>query len=266
MNIKKEKALKLDWDTVAGVISDEIYKIIGKTVQCTVVIEEADFWAVNFYQYSMPLSELYMIFESVEASQSIRADSLPADIVETVSSIGMGLSQKLLQRHLQYEWQAELAAEDGLWLLGEKISDNPEPKLINICDLNVPVANLKSKQDLLDYLNENGATHTSLMDFCEDYRNQYHNELCWAYPISDGLHLGTYFVLVREGIICLPYDSADEEDYELFCPEEVKQLDVESLKNLICDWQSYSKELWRAMHSMLWFLKKQEAQKGNQNG
>ena len=68
---------------------------------------------------------------------------------------------------------------------------------IEIGNTKLNMEELKSRQELLDYFGENGPTHTALMDFCEEYRAQYNNELCWPYPISDGKHLGTFLVLVR---------------------------------------------------------------------
>lgn len=94
-------------------------------------------------------------------------------------------------------------------------------KIDNLC---IDLSKLKSKKELIAQFEENGATHSSLMDFCEEYMEQYHNELCWHYPITDELHLGVFFVLVSEGVFCIPYDEVDNMDYELFCIEVLKCL------------------------------------------
>lgn len=86
------------------------------------------------------------------------------------------------------------------------------------------------------------------MEFCEPYREQYHNELCWGYPISDGKHLGTFLVLVREGVLSLPYDDADKVDYELFCLEDARMCDFESIEIFLSDWKKFAEDL---EHSML---------------
>ena len=92
------------------------------------------------------------------------------------------------------------------------------------------------------------------MNFCEDYRNQYQNELCWSYPISDGLHLGTFLVFVREGLLSLPYNSAEPEDSEHFCLEDVKMFDSETLQTFLEEWKAYSDELCRFMAAIICFL------------
>lgn len=71
---------------------------------------------------------------------------------------------------------------------------------------------MKSKDELMHWLVEHGANHLQLMDFCSDYMAKYCNELCWQYPISDGKHLGTYIVLVKEGVLSLPYPKHNHSD------------------------------------------------------
>ena len=125
-------------------------------------------------------------------------------------------------------------------------------------ELSIDLRCLKCKDDLFHYLCEYGATHESLMDFCEDYRTEYHNELCWVYPISDGKHLGTYLILVQEGVLSLPYDSANEEDYEIFALEDAHLFDAASMQTFIEEWNSFSVDLWHAMTEMKKYLQKKE--------
>ena len=49
---------------------------------------------------------------------------------------------------------------------------------IKIDDLCIDLSTLKSKEDLIAQFKEDGATHSTLMDFCEEYLERYHNELC----------------------------------------------------------------------------------------
>ena len=121
---------------------------------------------------------------------------------------------------------------------------------------------MKSKDEAILYLRENGSTHSALMDFCLDYQERYHNELCWNYPISDGKHLGTFFLLVEEGVLSLPYDNADKEDYELFCLEDARLCDGESMAFFIDDWDSFDQDLRSAMQNMLQFYRREEEHNG----
>ena len=79
------------------------------------------------------------------------------------------------------------------------------------------------------YLGKHGPTHSSLMDFCEEYREKYHIDLCWPYPISDGNHMVEFFVPVKEGILSLSYDRVEREDYEVPTLEDACLCDATSL-------------------------------------
>ena len=92
------------------------------------------------------------------------------------------------------------------------------------------------------------------MDFCDPYREKYHNDICWPYPISDGKHLGTFLVPVKEGILSIPYDDADKVDYEIFCLDDIRMFDISALETLIDDWDNFSTELRSAMLGMKAFL------------
>lgn len=135
---------------------------------------------------------------------------------------------------------------------------NKLTKSMSIDGLSLCTDALRSKQELIDYLHENGATHSALMNFCDEYREKYKNELCWSYPISDGKHLGTFLVLVKEGILSLPYDDADKVDYELFCLEDACMFDSAAMTDFIQDWDQFAKNLRAAMCSMRNFLTEKE--------
>jgi len=44
--------------------------------------------------------------------------------MKSVSCLGMSVSSLLLQRHLGYTWECEHLSQDGIWLLGEVVSEN----------------------------------------------------------------------------------------------------------------------------------------------
>lgn len=131
-------------------------------------------------------------------------------------------------------------------------------KEIKIGNMKLNMEDLRSRQELLDYFQENGPTHTALMDFCEEYMERYNNELCWLYPISDGKHLGTFLVLVREGILSLPYDDADKVDYELFCLDDITMFDAEAMEAFLQDWDAFDQDLRQAMLDVKTYLQKEE--------
>ncbi len=128
-------------------------------------------------------------------------------------------------------------------------------KRIKINGAELDMEKLKSRQELMAYFNENSPTHSALMDFCEEYREKYGNELCWSYPISDGKHLGTFLVLVKEGILSLPYNDADKVGYELFCVDDVVMFeDYGDMEIFIDDWNTFHTDLLQAMKAMRDYL------------
>lgn len=142
-------------------------------------------------------------------------------------------------------------------------SQSIESNTFDIGSRRISFDQLKSKDELMNWLVENGATHTELMDFCENYSNEYQNELCWHYPISDGKHLGTFLVLVKEGILSLPYDEAVKEDYEVFTLEDACLFSKSSdMGDFISDWDSFSNDLRNTMLAMFHYLQRTE---GKQN-
>lgn len=139
-------------------------------------------------------------------------------------------------------------------------------KNIKIGNTLIDFERLKSRQELMDYFSENGPTHSALMDFCEEYRDEYGNELCWAYPISDGKHLGTFLVLVKEGVLSLPYDDADKVDYELFCVDDAVMFqDYADMDIFMDNWKMFHDDLMQAMSTMREFLYGQEVQSDGEN-
>jgi hypothetical protein len=114
---------------------------------------------------------------------------------------------------------------------------------------------LMSKDALLEFLRENGESDRALSYIREKYRGEFGNELIWLYPISDGKHLGTFIVAVREGFISLPYSAADKEDYELLELDDAAAFDEDAIQCFIDDWHSFSDDLVSAMIDMLRILR-----------
>ena len=122
----EKKALKLPWEDAAKIATAEIEKIIGRRIQCTGSMDDVDYWCFGFREGRMLMSEVYKILETVNATQKQRIECLPteSDHMTSVNCLGMSVSSLLLQRHFGYQWECEYVDEDGIWLLGEIISEN----------------------------------------------------------------------------------------------------------------------------------------------
>jgi len=114
---------------------------------------------------------------------------------------------------------------------------------------------LLSKSDTLGILRGYGEDSRALSRVCDYYFKIFGNELIWRYPISDGKHLGTHIVIVKEGFLSLPYDTVDREDGELLELSDAAMFDVDAMRFFIEDWRSFSDDLLNAMTDMLRILR-----------
>lgn len=250
----EKKALQLSWHEVSFAIQQEIESILHKDVPCEASWDDESYWSVIFTRECLSVSEIRCLIESVGSSPKLLIENVENSEEPYPYGIGMMLSHVLLKRNLGFSWEAEVVTEDSLTLVGITESTEQASPVLYLNGNSINLDSLKSKEELLSFLEENGANHAALMDSCEEYREQYQDELCWDYPISDGLHLGTFLVLVREGLLSLPYDSADSENYEHFCLEDVKIFDEDTLHIFLTDWKSYSNGLCRFMAAIKGFL------------
>ena len=125
-----------------------------------------------------------------------------------------------------------------------------------INDIKFDSERLMSKNELLDFLVENGESDRALSQIRERQYDEFGNELIWRYPISDGCHLGTYIVAIKEGFISLPYDYVDRIEGELLVLQDASMFDSESMEYFIYDWRLFSEDLIRAMNDIHRLLSK----------
>ena len=97
--------------------------------------------------------------------------------------------------------------------------------------------------ELFELLEENGAHDRTLSEVRNHYCECFGNEMMWRYPISDGKHAGTFIILTQEGLISLPYDSIDSEDYEIPLSEEAAMFQAEDMQKFISNWTRFSEDL-----------------------
>ena len=121
---------------------------------------------------------------------------------------------------------------------------------MKIAGLEINPKQLLSKQELLRYLEQNGANDRVLADIKNEYFEKFGNELVWHYPISDGLHSGVFIACVQEGYLSLPYDEIVPFDHEIIKLDKCALHDADSLTAFIEDWQSFADDLLGAMNDM----------------
>jgi len=129
---------------------------------------------------------------------------------------------------------------------------------MKLLGMTINESKLLSKEELLDFLKKNGESDKALAEIREQYFIDFGNELIWRYPISDGLHMGTFIAVVKEGFISLPYDIIDVVDYEILELQHAAMFKAEDFQSFIDEWTSFSNDLLSAMRDMFKTLSEQE--------
>ena len=76
----------------------------------------------------------------------------------------------------------------------------------------------------------------------------------WNYPLSDGEHSGVYFVLVKEGILLLPYNRIEDNCYEQFVVADSRLCTHLDINDFINGWKGFSERLQNQMEAFKVFL------------
>ena len=258
MKLEKRNCYKLIWAEAAKIVEDEIFKIVGHPVLCSAQYVDDSYWGVKFEGRLLPLAELCKIMQALYSSKEEWEDALPDEWDEGIHDIDGRLAEKLIQRNLRLSCEHYLLEKDCLWLVDVKDSPIPRKEIVSIGNTEICFAELKSKDELFNFFQEGSCDHKTLMEFCEDYKARYGNDLCWSYPIETYGNLGCYLVLVREGVLYLPIDQIDVEDYELFYLEEAELLNTDRLIELADEFRMFTNGLLTALNDMIIYTQAKE--------
>ena len=211
------KTGRLSWDTVSRILEESVFELLRKKIRIKAWAEDTDYWGAIALDYRFSLDDLNRLMDSVQANNTVRLRTLPEDDT-TTNSFGMDLGELLLKRKLQANWSD--------W-----------DKLMNT-------------EDVKDYLYRNGCSDRALSEIREAYLEEFGNELCWRYPISDEKHLGAFILVVQEGFLHIPYDCVYYEPYELLEMDDIALHNAESLELFLADWINFSDDLVDALNAM----------------
>lgn len=246
----------LPWQEISKILTVETEKYLGRNAQCRAKYEDESFWCTD--QPVMPLFEACQVMQLSGFPGEKWQDTLPDEGGDTVDGFGIELSEHLLQKALDFVWERQIIAPEGLWLVGVSNKKERQTRPVMIGGVEVRFDELKSKYELFNFFGERSCTHSSLMEFCEDYKKRYGNDLCWLYPVAGDSCLGEYLILVREGVLSLPYTGFEEYSNAIFDLNAAALLRPEQLMQLAADWQIFSSDLVHAMTDMGEYLRKKE--------
>ena len=257
----ESKALKVDWMEVSKIIEIELEKILGRKISCEAGMDDGDYWAVRFSKERLPMADLYKLLDEIDATPDQSLDSIPLqeEHADSVCSIGMDVCVILLKRHIGYTWQAIHIDEECLWILGQMSEEASSKDKIRITGSYIWLSELRSRMEVMDILIEKGFSYKTLRTICEEYHQKYQSGLCWKYPISDGKHLGIFILLVKEGLLRIPYDEVNKADKEILCKDDICLIDRVAMESLVCNWYHFDEELRHALSDLKRYLQKREA-------
>lgn len=255
------QTLKLSWEEIGTLTGTMISVVLKRDVTCRAAFDDYNYWTVSDTAGRFSHDDLDMLLDYVDADSEIRKIVFGFES-DTTEALDMELSQALLRKKLNTSWGRELVTEDGLWLVGIDSGRLNYAGTITINGRIISMDTLWPKDEFVKRLFEAGGSEADLSDLCDRYVKQYGDQLYWPYPISDGEYNGVYFVLVQEGVLCLPYDEIDKDEYEIFEEDGVRLLTAEEMGYFISDWKRESCELEKVMNSFLRYLKAKERGNG----
>lgn len=105
----------------------------------------------------------------------------------------------------------------------------------------INVSDLMSKEEVLEYLNTNGACYyEALHDIEEKYFKIFGGDIIIHCPISSGTHAGAYIVPVHEGFLLIGYDQMDKKHGPWLDMKNIRLVDEDFLNTYLEDFNHFS--------------------------
>lgn len=177
------KTGRLSWDIVSRILEETVFELLRKKIRIKAWAEDKDYWGAIALDYRFSLDDLNRLMDSVQANKTVRLRTLPEDDT-TTNSFGMDLGELLLKRKIQANWSDWYITKSCLWLL-DYTSIQTHPYTATGLLNSLAKDKLMSVEDVKDYLYRNGCSDRALSEIREAYLEEFGNELCWRYPISD---------------------------------------------------------------------------------
>lgn len=248
----------LTWTEAGKIVEEMLAQILGRPVPCEPEFLDDSYWCVRLAGTRLPIGDLHKIVQALHLSKSESYGIVPDEGELDVADIHMDLCERLVREKLGISYTHCLLADDGLWLVDVTEPAAKGPEIVTIGGTDVCFAELKSKDELFNFFQEGTCDHAALMEFCEDYKARYENDLCWPYPIATDNHLGRYLVLVKEGVLSLPYDGFDGENYEFFSLKGAEVLTTDGLIELADEFRMFTNDLLAALNDMIIYTQAKE--------
>ena len=200
------QTLRIELRDAAVWLSRKLSILLEREIICEASADDYDYWALKCTNDRFSLADLCRLLSHVNVSKEMIEVTIPAD-TDSCSGIDVSLCNALLQEILHTGWDHQLVQGDAVYLIGinqDMLTYPPfVPNVPRIGSLRICSELLMGKDELLDALSEDKDKNncSSLAAVSERNIEFFGNELYWQYPLSDDMHNGMYFVLVREGVL-----------------------------------------------------------------
>lgn len=261
-SIQKYTTLRLPWEQVCAYISALVSVLLGRQILCMVKAEDGDYWSISAEKDRFANNEIIRLIDYVKGDKEMFSRNIPSDS-NASKSLDMDLCQALLSCALRLQWEVELIGKDALWItghFGDLIQLPPtNQKQLCIDSKLIDCDKLMTKDHFLEKLFADGGTYSALSELSQENFHKWSHPLYWTYPVSDGLHNGCYFILVKEGVLVISYDEISEDEHEVFLRDSVRMCTAETMGYFIDDWNRYNGELLGSMETLRAYLHRLEA-------
>lgn len=258
MSNNKYVALKVNWGELGYHLGKLVNVLLNRDLTFIARYDDEFYWDLKAKNGSLSIQELQVLLSYVNANRQICTEAIPIDSDET-QSLGKSLSEALIMRLLNTSWKTININEDGLWLVGLTNEDAEFPSapdsLFYIDKTAVNINDLMSEQEFMEKFAETDGKYSDISEICEVYVKKFGNELVWQYPISDERYSGGFFVLIKEGVLFLPYIDIENCD-EIIERDGIRKCNLTDVQRSIFDWRAYSSNTDRVLSNLFEYLEK----------
>lgn len=127
--------------------------------------------------------------------------------------------------------------------------------MIYVEDCFIDTTKLISKDELMEFLEDAGGMGSDLDEICQKNMFEFGSKLYWYCPLPSEEYEGYYFVLVREGVLSLPYKHVYDRDEDLSL-DDAKLFDSREIFNVKCNWSGFTETTYRILDSLACHLMK----------
>ena len=124
--------------------------------------------------------------------------------------------------------------------------------------LDIDKSKLMTMAEVIDYLQTHGENYSVFSELRDRYEEEFGNNLVWNYQNCADYFPGCFLMPVQEGILSVPYDEVEVDEFEIIATDSIELLSAEELRERLDRYRSYAEGLMSAMEEMIAIAKDNE--------